>query len=261
MLLSKSTFTVTPLCMSTFFTPIFSHTSLNILNILLIFLYLSSSFAMLLRTSVYVPLYCMFSSIGYAAIPQFHHSFFFPVLHSGHKIFFLSCSSTLLPIASFLPHSTHCTLVISLLFLILCFLAKVISYISYLSFKKKALPLIFIGLCLSTVISSTIHIGHYYLLCDSSFIKKKSVFWRHASLIIVLLHLFLYRMHWPLLHLLWSSHTGHLFFSLHLLLCYCYWTVPLEVSYLLIPKTLQLFLLLSLYFYFLPYTTPYYFTH
>ena len=100
----------------------------------------------------------------------------------------------------------------------------------------------------STVTSSTIHIGCYYLLYDLSSIKKKSTFQRHTLLITVLLCLF-------------PCRTCHLFLSPYLLLCYYYWTVPLEVSYLPTPKTLQLLLLLSPYFYFFLYTTPYYSTH
>ena len=40
--------------------------------------------------------------------------FFFSVLHSGHRISFFSCFSTLSPIAFFLPHFIYYTLVISL---------------------------------------------------------------------------------------------------------------------------------------------------
>ena len=111
--LSKSAFTITPSYVSTFSTPMFSHTFLNILNILLTSLYLFSFFAMLLGTSVHIPLYCTFLSIGHAATSQFYHSFFFSILYSGHKISLLSCSNTFPPIASFLPHSIYCTLVIS----------------------------------------------------------------------------------------------------------------------------------------------------
>ena len=112
-LVSKSTFTVIPSYMSTFSTPMFSYTSLNILNILLIFLCLFSFFAILFRVPVHIPLYCTFLSMGCTATLQFHYGFFFHILYSGHKIFLLSCSNTLLSIVFFLSYSTHCTLVIS----------------------------------------------------------------------------------------------------------------------------------------------------
>ena len=116
------------------------------------------------------------------------------------------------------------------------------------------------GLYPSAVIFSTIHIGHYYLLCNPSSIKKKCAFQKHALLIIVLLYLFLCRIHQSLLCLLWSSHICYLFLSLYLLLCYCYQTVPLEVFYLLTSKILQFLLLLPPHFYFLLYTIPHYST-
>ena len=59
---------------------------------------------------------CAFPSMGCTATPQFHYSFFFPVLHSGHRISLLSYSNTFPPIAFFLPHFIYCTLVISSLF-------------------------------------------------------------------------------------------------------------------------------------------------
>ena len=88
-------------------------TSFNILNVLLKLLYLPPSLAIPFRTSVHAPLCCAFSSVGCTTFPQFHHSPFLPILHSGHKILLLFYSDTFLTIASFLPHSTYCTLVIS----------------------------------------------------------------------------------------------------------------------------------------------------
>jgi len=114
-LLSKSALTVMPLYVSTFSTLIFNHTSLSILNVLLISLWLASSFAVLFGISVYTLPCCSFSSIGCTATPQFHHGFFFPVLHSGHRISLFSHSNTLFPITSFL-YFIYCTLVISPLF-------------------------------------------------------------------------------------------------------------------------------------------------
>ena len=110
MLLSKSTFTVIPSCIPIFSTPMFSYTSLNILNVLLVSLCLSSPFAVFFGISVHVLFYCAFSSIESATTFQFYYSFFLSVLHSGHKISLFSCSNILFSIASFLPYSTHCTL-------------------------------------------------------------------------------------------------------------------------------------------------------
>ena len=110
-----SAFTVTLSCVSTFFTAMFSYTFLNILNVLLTFLCLFFFFAVLFRVSVHTLLCYAFLSMEHTTIFQFHHSFFFPILYSGHKIFLFSCSNTLPPITSFLPHSIYCTLIISLL--------------------------------------------------------------------------------------------------------------------------------------------------
>jgi len=114
--LSKSTFTITLSCMFTFSTPIFSYTSLNILNILLIFLCLFFFFAVLLETSIHILFCCTFPFIEHTTTPQFYYSFFFSILYFEYKIFLLSCFNTFLPIISFLLHSTYCTLVISFLF-------------------------------------------------------------------------------------------------------------------------------------------------
>jgi len=114
-LLSKSTLTVMPSCVSTFSILIFYYTFLNILNILLISLWLSSSFAALFGTPVHMLLCCVFASMGHATSSQFHYDFFCPVLYSEHRIFLLFCSIILPPIVSLLLYSIHCTLIISLL--------------------------------------------------------------------------------------------------------------------------------------------------
>ena len=64
--LSKSTFTVIPLCVSTFFILMSSHTSLKILNILLMSLFFSFSFAMLSGSSDHVPFCYPLASLGCA---------------------------------------------------------------------------------------------------------------------------------------------------------------------------------------------------
>ena len=114
--LSKSAFTVTPLCVSTFSTPMFSHTSLNILNVLLKSLCSSPSLAIPFRPSIYIPLCYAFTSVGRTATPQLYYSLFLSILHSGHKIPFFSCSDTFLIIISLLPYFIYSTLVISPLF-------------------------------------------------------------------------------------------------------------------------------------------------
>ena len=114
--LSKSAFTVIPSCISTFSTLMFSHISLNILNILLKSLCSPLSLTAPFGLSICVLLCYTFASVGHAATLQFHYSLFLPILYSGHKIFLLSCSDTFLIITSLLLHFTHSTLVISPLF-------------------------------------------------------------------------------------------------------------------------------------------------
>ena len=97
--LFKSAFTVMPLYISTFSTPMFNHTFLNILNVLLTSLCLFSSFAIPFGTSVCMPPCYAFSSLEYATTP----SFFFCFEHPHH-----SASS------NFLPLRTPCSLLFSL---------------------------------------------------------------------------------------------------------------------------------------------------
>ena len=85
--LSKSTFTITPLWVSTFSIPIFNHTSFNILNVLLTSLCLPSSFAVLFGGSLYVLSSCIFSCVGHTTLLFFllclgylHHSAFSSLL-------------------------------------------------------------------------------------------------------------------------------------------------------------------------------------
>ena len=93
-LLSKSAFTIIPLCVSTFSTPMFNHTSLSILNILLTFLCLSSFFTILFRTPIYMLPCCAFFCLEYTTTLQSHHGCFLLVLYSGHRILFLSSFNT-----------------------------------------------------------------------------------------------------------------------------------------------------------------------
>jgi len=114
--LFKSAFTIMPLCISTFSTPMSSYTSLNILNVLLTFFYLPPSLTVPFRVSVHVPLYCAFPSVGYTTSLQFHYSFFFSTLYSGHKILLFSCSDIFFTIVSLFLHFIHSTLIIFSLF-------------------------------------------------------------------------------------------------------------------------------------------------
>ena len=57
---------------------------------------------------------CAFASVGHTTTPQFHHSFFFPVPYSGHRISLFSPSETLSLIVSFILHFIHCTFIIPL---------------------------------------------------------------------------------------------------------------------------------------------------
>lgn len=61
---------------------------------------------------MFTPLFCCaFAFLGYATIPQFHHSFFFPVLYSEYKIFaFSSLDIFFFTTVFFLPYFTYSTL-------------------------------------------------------------------------------------------------------------------------------------------------------
>ena len=111
-LLSKSTFTITPLCISIFSTPISSYTFLSILNVLLTSLCFSPSLATLFRASIHMPLCYAFSCLGYTTSFQFYHFLFLSTLYSEYNIPFLSCSNTFHTIAFLLLHSMYSTLII-----------------------------------------------------------------------------------------------------------------------------------------------------
>ena len=175
-LLSKSIFTIMLLCIFTFFTLMFSYTFLNILNILLMFFYLFFSCTILFGTPVCVPPCYAFPSIGYATTLQFHCGFFFPVLYSGHRIllFFLFQYSFFYYISFFILYTLYsCYLSSPCFFLspVSCFLAKIVPYIFYLSFKEKFLFLIFIDLNSLVFIFFILYIGCYCLLHDPSPLK------------------------------------------------------------------------------------------
>ena len=166
--LFKSAFTVMPLCISIFSTPMSSYTSLNILNVLLTFFYLSPSLTVPFRVSVHVPLYCAFPSVGYTTSLQFYYSFFFSTLYSGHKILLFYHSDIFFTIVSLFLHFIHSTLIIFSLFASssLQFHASWYRlYVSYLFLKKESLSLIFVDLYPLAFISSTVYICYHYLSC------------------------------------------------------------------------------------------------
>ena len=75
--LSKSALIVMPLCISTFSIPMSNHTSLRILNVLLMSLSFFSFIAMLFNSLSYALLCCAFASLGCTASFLFLHSHHF----------------------------------------------------------------------------------------------------------------------------------------------------------------------------------------
>ena len=130
MLLFKSTFIIIPLCIFTFSTLISSHTSLNILNVLLTSLCLPPSLAVPFGVSVHVLPCCTFLSVGHTTSPQFHHSLFLPTLHSGYKILFFLI---LIPFSQLHSsfHTLHTPLFSSLLSLLLLLSSSMLLGIGY----------------------------------------------------------------------------------------------------------------------------------
>jgi len=114
--LFKSALTIMFPCVSIFSTPIFNHISLNILNVLLTFLWPTSFIAVLLRISICILSCYNFLSMGCTTTLQSYHSFFFSVLYSGYKISLFFHSNTFSFIVFFLSYFIHYTLVISLFF-------------------------------------------------------------------------------------------------------------------------------------------------
>ena len=87
-LLSKSAFTVMPLCISTFSIPMSSHTFLRILNVFLTSLSFTSSFAALSGSLDYVLLCCAFASLDCAVFSflLFSHPHWLNTFHLLNKI-------------------------------------------------------------------------------------------------------------------------------------------------------------------------------
>ena len=113
-LLSSNALTITPPCVSIFSIPILSHTSLSILNVLLTSLWLTTSITISFRVFTHVLLCCTFLSMKHTTTP---HSFFFPILYSGHLISYFSCFNTFPLIVSLFLHFIYYTLVTSSLFI------------------------------------------------------------------------------------------------------------------------------------------------
>ena len=137
MLLSKSTFTIIPLCISTFSTLIFNHTSLSILNVLFIFLYSPSSLTMPFGASVHVPLCCAFLCSECTATFQFHYGCFLSILYFEHQIFLLSSSNIFSStIVFFLPYFVYLTLLPAFLFFYF-YTSRQLLYYIFLSFSPE----------------------------------------------------------------------------------------------------------------------------
>ena len=134
--LSKSIFTVIPLCISTFSTPIFNYTSLSILNVLFI-VSAHLSLTVPFGASVHIPFCCAFLCSGYTTIFQFYYGRFFSVLHSKHQIFLLSSSDIFSPtIVSFLLYWVYLTLLSAFLFLYF-YASRQLLYYTFLSFSLE----------------------------------------------------------------------------------------------------------------------------
>ena len=137
MLLSKSTFTIIPSCVSTFSTLIFSYTFLSILNVHLTSLCLPPSLVVPFGTSIHVLLCYAFPCSGCTTILQFYHGCFLLVLYSGHQIFLLSSSDIFPPtIVSFFPYFVHLTLLPVLLFFYF-YASRQFLYYTFLSFSSE----------------------------------------------------------------------------------------------------------------------------
>ena len=250
--LSKSTFTVMFSCISTFSTPMFSHTSFSILNVFLMSLCLSSSCTALFGTSVYALLYCIFpyGVCCHSPIPLW---FLFSCL-----IFWIQDLTPFLFLYSF----SHCILSFILCILYSChlfppcfffspvpyFLEKVAPHVFYLFFKEKPLSLIFIGLNPLVFTFPILYIGCYCLLYDPSSLKQKCLFQKHAPLITIFLYLFPCGTCQPslLLYLLQFNHICHQLSSL--LFFYFY----VQTLLFVVPNPLTSKILYFLYSFLLP---------
>ena len=103
--LFKSALTMTPSYVLIFFTPIFNHTSLSILKVLLTSLWLPPSFAVLFKSPAHVPPYCTF--------PSKRCAIFLSTVF-GHPHHFCLFEITPCPLFSsiwhpFCPHLSHST--------------------------------------------------------------------------------------------------------------------------------------------------------
>ena len=112
-----------PSYISTFSTPIFNHTSLNILNILLKSLCPSPSLAVPFRTSVYMLLCCTFPFVGCTASPPSSTTLFFFLFYIlGIRFLFFPILTPFLQLYPFF-HTLH-TLLLSSFFFLLLFLSS-----------------------------------------------------------------------------------------------------------------------------------------
>ena len=98
-----------PSCISNFSTPIFNHTSLNILNVLLMSLWLPPAFAALSGSSDHVLLYRVFASLGCATSSSF---LFWHLYHLCLSLITLCplLSPTWHPFSPYFSHSMYVTI-------------------------------------------------------------------------------------------------------------------------------------------------------
>ena len=129
-----------PSYISIFSILMFNHIFFNILKVLFTSLCSPPFLAVLFGASIHVLPCCAFTSMGCATTLQFHYGFFFPVLYSGHKIFFHSFWYIFSPTTvSFLLYFVYLTLLPSLLSLHFC-ASKQLSHHIFLDHSSKINP-------------------------------------------------------------------------------------------------------------------------
>ena len=158
--------------------------------------------------------YCAFWTLWLCiAISQFHHGFFFPVLHSRHKIS-LSLVLLLFLLLYLFSHIWHIVPLSFLLFLLLFLFSSMLPGRVYtihflLVFLGKTLVLGFCGFG-----PPFLHIDCHCLLHDPFSFEQEHVFWRYTPFIIVLLYLFPYRTCQPSFLATYTVFSSPLLFSI-----------------------------------------------
>jgi len=153
-----------PSYISTFSIPMFSYTSLNILNILLMFLWLFFSFATSFGTSVCILLCYAFPFMNILLLPSstMVSSFLYYILDTESSSFLVPVLFLLLYLFFYTPHT-------------ILFLADITLHVFHLSFKEKPLSSVFMDLNSLAFISPIVYIGYYYHLCNPFFLKQEHI--------------------------------------------------------------------------------------